>query len=185
VAHTDDASVFSTAGRSAAASRTGEPRAVGTPAVITRVVDGDTVHVRVNGADVTIRVLSVDTPESVSPKVSPECWGPRASAWAKRTLPRGEHVRLRADPSQADWDRYGRVLRYITLPDGRDYSILAAREGMAKPYVYHHHPSREAPQVAGAAQQAKRAGRGLWGPPCHGDVGPRSHAHTRQPSRWH
>jgi micrococcal nuclease len=110
--------------------------------------------------------------------VPPECWGPRASAWAKHVLPPGEHVRLRTDPSQANRDRYGRALRYVTLPNGTDYSVLAARRGMAKPYVYQHHRVREAPRIAAAARAAKHAHRGLWGPPCDGHVGPGTHPQT-------
>jgi micrococcal nuclease len=97
----------------------------------------------------------------------------------------GERVALRADPGQANRDRYGRALRYVTLPGGRDYSVLAAREGMAQPYVYHHDPVGEADRIAAAARQARHHDRGLWGPPCNGDVGPGTHPEAHGAHRGH
>jgi endonuclease YncB( thermonuclease family) len=54
--------------------------------------------------------------------------------------------------------------------DGWDYSVEAARAGAAHSYVYHRHPSARADEIAAAEQEAKAAGRGLWGPPCFGQT---------------
>jgi micrococcal nuclease len=139
---------------------------VGTAVLVTRVVDGDTVHVNLHGKDTTVRILGIDTPETVDPGEPVECGGPQASAWAKQLLT-GETVRLRTDPTQDTADKYGRTLAYLTLPNGTDYSILAARKGYAKAYTYDV-PVQEAPQIEKAQAKAKAADRGLWGPPCHG-----------------
>jgi micrococcal nuclease len=130
---------------------------------VSRVVDGDTIHVTdAGGARVKVRVLGIDTPETVDPRKPVQCWGPEASAWAKATLA-GKHVTLVTDPTQDARDRYGRVLAYPVLDDGTNYSVLAAREGMARSYVYGGRPVQEHPAIAAAEADARAAGRGLWG----------------------
>jgi micrococcal nuclease len=139
----------------------------GRPMTVQRVVDGDTVKLAApSGGTVTVRVLGIDTPETVDPRKGVGCFGPQASAWAKRELS-GKRVRVRTDPSQDTRDKYGRLLAYLTLPDGTDYSIEAAREGYAKAYVYDT-PVAEAARIGAAEKQAHAAARGLWGPPCDG-----------------
>ena len=59
---------------------------------------------------------------------------------------------------------------YLDKADGWDYSVEAARAGAAHSYVYHGHPSARASEIAAAEQEAKAAGRGLWGPPCFGET---------------
>jgi micrococcal nuclease len=66
------------------------------------------------------------------------------------------------------YDRYGRTLAYLDKADGWDYSVEAARA--AHSYIYHGHPSARADEIAAAEQEAKAAGRGLWGPPCFGQT---------------
>lgn len=63
-----------------------------------------------------------------------------------------------------------RTLAYLDKADGWDYSIEAARAGAAHSYVYHNNPAQRADQIAAAEQEAKTAGRGLWGPPCFGET---------------
>jgi hypothetical protein len=66
------------------------------------------------------------------------------------------------------YDRYGRTLTYMDKADGWGYSIEAARAGAAHSYIYHNHPAERADEIAAVEQDAKAAGRGLWGPPCFG-----------------
>jgi micrococcal nuclease len=138
--------------------------------IVVRVVDGDTVTLAApsGGGTVKARLLGIDTPETVDPRRGVGCYGPEASAWAKRTL-LGKHVMMRTDPTQHARDTYGRALVYLTLPDGQDYSIRAAREGYAK-YYLHNTPVQEAAQIQTAEQEARAAGRGLWGPPCYSNT---------------
>lgn len=133
-----------------------------TPAQVVRVVDGDTLIVDIAGERHRIRVLSIDTPETVDPDQPVQCYGPEASAFAHDTLA-GQTVTLRSDPTQGDADKYGRLLRYVELGDGTGYAVLAARQGMARPYVYHHNPPAKTAQVQAAADQARHQGAGLWG----------------------
>lgn len=86
---------------------------------VVRVVDGDTIHVEINGEKKKVRLILVDTPESVHPRKPVEFYGKEASAFTKHELD-GKTVYLEKDVS--DTDRYGRLLRYIWLdiPEGKD-----------------------------------------------------------------
>jgi micrococcal nuclease len=138
--------------------------------LVLRVVDGDTVDVvdDVRGR-LRIRLLGIDTPETKKPGYSVGCWGPEASRFATDTL-LGQRVSLIPDPTQDRTDRYGRTLAYLDRADGWDYSVEAARAGVAHSYVYHHHPVQRADQIGAAEQEARDAARGLWGPPCFGQT---------------
>src|SRR5699024_8786324 len=129
-------------------------------AAVARVVDGDTIIADASGEQLRVRILGIDTPETVDPNQPVECYGPQASAFAHQMLD-GQSVTLRTDPTQDDTDRYGRALRYVVLPDGTNYSVAAAAAGMAEPYVYDRNPVREADRITQAADQARIRGIGL------------------------
>jgi micrococcal nuclease len=143
---------------------------VATTATVLKVVDGDTVDIvdDVRGR-LRIRLSGIDTPETKKPGYTVGCWGPQASEFAKSNL-LGQRVAFVTDPSQDMYDRFGRTLAYLDKADGWDYSVEAARAGAAHSYVYHGHPSARADEIAAAEQEAKAAGRGLWGPPCLGQT---------------
>lgn len=131
------------------------------------VYDGDTVRARDADGELTIRVLGIDTPETVKSGYTVGCWGPESTAYARATLD-GAAVQVSIDPSLDAADDYGRTLAYLTLPDGSDYGIGAARAGMAKAYTYGRRPGRLTEDLERAQTQARSAGAGLWGPPCLG-----------------
>jgi micrococcal nuclease len=97
-------------------SAPGEPtpssiaRPAGPSVVVDRVVDGDTIIVREGPEDVRIRLIGVDSPESVKPGSPVECFAVRASDFTKRALT-GTAVRLEYDVDR--FDRYGRTLAYV------------------------------------------------------------------------
>lgn len=141
---------------------------------VTRVVDGDTVRVEVRGFETTARLLGIDTPETKRQGYPVQCGGPAASAEAARLLPRGTRVRVVSDPSQDVRDKYGRFLGYV-YRDGMggargsvNYRLVVG--GFAKTYVYGNIPFRYAGAFFGAEIRAKRARRGVWGPPCNGNT---------------
>jgi micrococcal nuclease len=137
---------------------------------VLKVVDGDTVDIRDdNRGRLRIRVLGIDTPETKKPGYTVGCWGPEATEFAKATLV-GQRVAVVTDPTQDIHDHFGRTLAYLVKADGWNYSIEAARAGTAHSYVYHDHPVEEYGAIAAAEQEAKNAGRGLWGPPCNGNT---------------
>lgn len=88
-------------------------------ASVVRVVDGDTFIANVNGTEEKIRLIGVDTPESVHPDKSRNTEeGKEASEYTKAMLPAGTQVWLEADAE--DEDKYDRKLRYVWLSKPMD-----------------------------------------------------------------
>lgn len=127
---------------------------------VTRVVDGDTVKVDINGKEETIRLIGVDTPETVSPSKPIECYGPEASNKTKTTL-EGKRIKLIADDSQGDKDKYDRLLRYIFLEDGTNFNELLISEGYAHEYTYSKAYKYQS-EFKSAEQNAIQSKKGLW-----------------------
>ncbi|HOW94861.1 MAG TPA: thermonuclease family protein [Mycolicibacterium fallax] len=143
---------------------------VPTTATVLKVVDGDTIDVRDdNRGRLRIRVLGIDTPETKRPGYTVGCGGPEATAFARENL-LNQRVAIIYDPGQELHDRWGRTLAYLVKGDGWDYSVEAARAGMAHAYVFGGKPVARYPQIAAAEAEARAAGRGLWGPPCRGNT---------------
>jgi len=127
---------------------------------VVRVVDGDTVVVRVSGREESIRLIGIDTPESVKPNTPVQCFALEASARTKALLPVGAGVRLEGDVEQRD--RYKRLLAYVyRAPDGLFVNLALAREGFALPYTFPPNVTHADDFVA-AASEARQARRGLW-----------------------
>ena len=127
--------------------------------VVTRVVDGDTIHVSVDGRRERVRYIGVDTPESRRPGTPVQCFARAASAFNAR-LVAGRRVRLSTDVERRD--RYGRLLAYVRrLPDGLFVNAELVRRGYATvltvpPNVAH------AVELLRLQRAARRAGSGLW-----------------------
>jgi endonuclease YncB( thermonuclease family) len=122
---------------------------------VTRVVDGDTLDVRLtSGKRERIRLIGIDTPESGA------CYAAKASARA-RQLALSKQVVLKGDATQDTRDRYGRLLAYVWLPGGKDlgYQLLAG--GHAKVYVFRHAFQRLSAYRTAEAS-AKGGPAGLW-----------------------
>lgn len=131
------------------------------PYAVTRVVDGDTVKVDVDGTEQTVRLIGVDTPETVHPDQPVECFGPEASAFTTELVDQ-QPVWLESDPTQGSTDRYGRTLAYIwTGPDTMLNEQLVAG-GYGREYTYDT-DYRHADLLRSAQQSARSAGAGLWG----------------------
>lgn len=145
----------------------GEELAATATVEITRVVDGDTVEARVGGEVEDVRLIGVDTPETVKPDAPVECFGLAASAFTKREL-EGRRVRLVLGEERRD--RYGRLLAYAYLPPrersggGRPLFFNAAlvRRGLARTLTIPPN-DRFAAVLRRLELRAAREGRGLWG----------------------
>lgn len=125
---------------------------------VERVVDGDTLKVRLDGGGrATVRLIGVDTPESVKPDSPVECFGREAAAFARRLLA-GRRVRLVQDAEPRD--RFGRLLAYV-YADGRMANLEIVRGGYAEPLTIPPNV-RFAARFRAAAAEARRARRGLW-----------------------
>lgn len=132
---------------------------------ITSVVDGDTVKVRAYGAKrsrYTVRLIGVDTPETRHPTVGKECGGPKATAHMKRMGLRRK-VTLTTDPSQDTFDRYGRLLAYITVNSTKaNLGVRQLSAGWGEVYVYGGTKFSQYRNFARAERRARSAGRGIW-----------------------
>jgi micrococcal nuclease len=139
-------------------------RGGGAGARVVRVVDGDTIAVSVDGGEEQpVRLLGIDTPETHRPGTPIECGGPQASANMARLAPPGTAVSLEPDPTQDRVDRYGRLLAYVRLPDGRLAEEAQLAAGWATVYVFAGHPVARDPAFRRAQAAARTAGRGVWG----------------------
>jgi micrococcal nuclease len=150
------------------------PAAV-TSGTVVRAVDGDTLEVRLDGEQRTedVRLIGVDTPETVKPDTPVQCFGPQASAFQHRVA-EGRRVRLVTGVEPRDV--YDRLLTYVYLlpparlsdnsqrPAQRERFLNAEllRRGLARTLAIP--PNiRFAERFAALERRAARAGRGLWG----------------------
>lgn len=124
------------------------------------VIDGDTIKVNRNFKTETVRFIGIDTPETVDPRQDVECFGPEASKQAHKLLD-GTKVRLELDPSQGERDKFGRLLAYVWLRDGRLFNEVMIRGGYAEEYTYDE-PYKYRDRFVAAERQAKAEGAGMW-----------------------
>lgn len=128
---------------------------------IEHVSDGDTVVLKAVGKT---RLIGIDTPEVFN---TPECFGKQASAFTKQLLPSGTKVRLWWDSEPTD--KYGRMLLYLQLPDGRLVNDLLASKGMAVTLTIPPNVGR-ADRLRALAKKARASKLGLWSPQtCNGN----------------
>jgi micrococcal nuclease len=132
-----------------------------TPARVTRVVDGDTIEVEIDGTEYTVRYIGIDTPETVHPSQPVGCFGPEASA-RNKALVEGKTVGLERDVS--DTDRFGRLLRYVYV-DGEMVNAALVRDGYAQSSTYPPDVKHQDTFIE-LQRQARESGRGLWGGIC-------------------
>ena len=99
-------------------------------ATVVRVIDGDTIVVRIGGRDENVRLLGIDTPETHKPETPVECYGQEASDRLTALLPQGTTVRLVRDVEARD--RYDRLLAYVYRDsDGLFIDVTMVSEGFA------------------------------------------------------
>ncbi len=129
-------------------------------AEVVRVVDGDTIVVRIDGQEEKVRLIGINTPESVDPRKPVECFGKDASKHAAELLPEGTAVRLVRDVEARD--RYQRLLAYVyRADDGLFVNLAQVTDGFAEPATY---PPNVAhvDEFAAAARTARDRNIGLW-----------------------
>lgn len=130
-------------------------------ASVLRVVDGDTVSIRIHDTEETVRLIGIDAPESVDPRRPVECFGVEASLRLKELLPEKIDVYVASDSTQDTRDKYGRLLAYLYLPSGDLVNMRMITEGYAHEYTYQTpYIHQEAFRRAEGAAKATYAG--LW-----------------------
>lgn len=142
-----------------------EPQPTSPPAqtlyTVISVVDGDTIKINYNGVTTSVRLIGVNTPETVDPRKDVECFGVEASNYLKNLLA-GKQVTIEADPTQSDRDKYDRLLRYVYL-DGEDINYKIIANGYGYEYTYNI-PYNKQSQYKAAQNDASSNNRGLWAP---------------------
>lgn len=134
---------------------------------VVKVIDGDTVAIEMDGKSVTLRLIGLDTPETVNPRKPVQCFGEEASNKAKEIL-NGQSVRLEMDPTQGELDKYGRTLAYVFLQDGTNFNEFMIKEGYGHEYTYNL-PYKYQREFQAAEKSARENQEGLWAPKaCHG-----------------
>jgi micrococcal nuclease len=128
---------------------------------VTYVVDGDTFKVKVDKQTVTIRLLGINTPETVDPRKPIECFGKEASDETKNLL-MGHFVQLRFNPARETQDRYHRYLAYVYVDSGVFLNEYLIMNGYAREYTYGTAYTMQG-KFRDDQRLAKVEGRGLWG----------------------
>ena len=127
---------------------------------VVHVVDGDTIVVSDKGKDVKVRLVGVDTPETVHPTKPVEHYGKEASRFTENLL-KGEKVYLVSEPLPGALDRYGRTLAYVyRAPDGLFVNAEIIRQGYG--HAYTQIPSKYMQEFKQLEQFARKAEKGLW-----------------------
>ena len=136
---------------------------------VAKVIDGDTISIIKGGKAVTLRLIGLDTPETVDPRKPVQCFGKAASDKAKELLT-GKTVRLELDSSQGLLDKYGRTLAYVFLPNGTLFNQHMIAEGYGHEYTYNL-PYKYQKEFKAAEARAREEKKGLWADDtCAGDT---------------
>lgn len=126
---------------------------------VLNVYDGDTFTVDYNGVETSVRIIGINTPETVDPRKTVECFGEQASSYLKNKL-YGREVDLERDYTQDNRDKYDRLLRYAYL-DGEDIGYDVIYNGYGYEYTYYI-PYEKQSEYKEAEKDAEQSGRGLW-----------------------
>jgi endonuclease YncB( thermonuclease family) len=123
--------------------------------------DGDTIIISKDCKPVIVRLIGIDTPETVDPRKPVQCFGKEASEYTKNNL-KGKKVQIETDDMQDTYDKYGRLLGYVILEDGTNFNQRLIEEGYAHEYTYKT-PYKYQKEFKEAQANAKETGKGLWG----------------------
>ena len=126
---------------------------------VVAVVDGDTIEVLSGNQREKVRFIGLDTPETHHPDKAVQCYGEAASAHLKKLIGT-ESVRLEADPTNSNRDRYGRLLRYVYLEDGTLLNQQMIEDGYG--FAYTLFPFEKLEDFKISQTSAQSAERGLW-----------------------
>lgn len=148
------------------------PTLVTSTALVTKVIDGDTVDVLLDGETkvVRLRLLGINTPESVDPRRPVQCFGKEASTHMKNLIG-GQRVAVLSDPQADDRDKYGRLLRALVLEDQTDVNATLVAQGYAHAYLSFPLNKNRKAQLRLLETEAKENGYGLWNvQACNGEA---------------
>jgi len=132
---------------------------------VERVVDGDTFKAVVDGELVSVRIIGIDTPETVKPGAPIDCFGPESSDFAKAVLTDVD-VTLEFDDTQGRFDRFDRVLAHVWVPTANGSQVLYGAEVVGQGYgfenQYGNKPTTWTSVLRELEEFAKSNDKGLW-----------------------
>ena len=135
-------------------------------ATVSKNVDGDTIHVTLNGHDETIRMLLIDTPEDVDPRKPVEPYALDAAHYAASKLPIGKHIYIKEGIEKRD--KYQRLLAYVYITPKDMYNVDVVKAGLARVgYIYN--DKTYLSQLTAAQSSAKSAHKAIWSIPNYVD----------------
>ena len=129
------------------------------------VIDGDTIRVISNGKKIKVRLLGINAPETGSPGSyrKRECFGVEASSYLKKIISDNDVVILQTDSTQSKYDKYGRLLAYVYLPNEIEVGEKMIKDGYAYEYTYRHAYKKQKTYKQ-AEVYARQHNLGLWAP---------------------
>lgn len=131
--------------------------------MVTKVYDGDTIGVSMDGRQEKVRFIGVDTPETHKPNSPVECYGKQASDFTTKLLS-DQQVRLEPDPINQNRDRYQRLLRYVYTKDNQLVNAQLIKEGYG--FAYLSFPFTKADEFRQYQTDARNLNKGLWAGSC-------------------
>lgn len=131
---------------------------------VVNVIDGDTIEIKINNKVKKVRMLGIDTPETVDPRKTVQCFGKEASDKTKELLI-DRRISLELDITQYSYDKYGRILAYVKREDGLFINEYLLENGYAYEYTYNI-PYKFQKHFKNLENDAKENKRGLWGLLC-------------------
>ena len=135
---------------------------------VEKVVDGDTIEIKRYGRIEKVRLIGVDTPETLDPRKSVQCFGKEASDNTKKLL-EGRKVKIEMDSLVGERDKYNRLLAYVWTDQGKLINMDLISNGFAHEYTYRSQIYKYQSQFKDAEKLAKESELGFWSPQtCNG-----------------
>jgi len=130
---------------------------------VLKVIDGDTIVVNVRGKKETVRLLGIDTPETVDPRKPVQCFGKAASDKMKFFVNGKSVILVDEKTTQGNRDKYNRLLRYVYLPDSKRTFVNGEMVKQGYAFSYREYPTRMLAKFNAEEAYAKSHNLGLWG----------------------
>ncbi|WP_246092752.1 thermonuclease family protein [Terrilactibacillus laevilacticus] len=134
-------------------------------ATVVKIVDGDTIHVKIKGKDEIVRMLLIDTPETHAPGKPVQVYGPEASQFAEKELPVGSHIQIEEGVKGHERDKYDRLLGYIYLENGDMYNAKVVEKGLARVGYIYPPNTKHLDMLKEKQADAEKAHLGIWSIP--------------------
>ena len=128
---------------------------------VQKVIDGDTIEILKYGRTEKVRLIGVDTPETLDPRKPVQCFGKEASNNTKHML-EGQMVRIETDPLVGERDKYNRILAYVWLGSDKLINLELLSNGFAHEYTYRSQPYKYQAQFRSAEKSAQSGNLGFW-----------------------